>query len=259
MKKIIKFFVFTLFLKLIVSCSSTNFKEPFLKGEMIFEEKNIIDNNAVFNSSIHKYIELSNKLINSLDTTKNSFLKSIELDVNKMMKQELLNKYSTKKKISHFYEISDSTILYYKNNSFFDLINRETNSVNTFRRKDSIKLNTEEKPYEYIYDESLNYIIKEYKDSIKVINGYKCFKVVFTFDVSSSKELKKFNKNLYELFSHIEEKYELYVTDKIKLKYHPTFKYKTILEKYYPLEIIKSSNLIDGVYTEYKLVSLKKK
>jgi len=58
------------------------------------------------------------------------------------------------------------------------------------------------------------------------------------------------------LFGDAKTIYELYVTDKIRCKYHPYFNYRSILENYYPLEIIERDNLIEGVEVQYKLIKL---
>jgi hypothetical protein len=40
---------------------------------------------------------------------------------------------------------------------------------------------------------------------------------------------------------------ELWVTENIKSLYHPVLKYKTILQKYYPLEISESIEEMNGI------------
>ncbi len=48
----------------------------------------------------------------------------------------------------------------------------------------------------------------------------------------------------------------MYVTEEIKFKYHPLVLLKEVLEQYYPLEIIETTNLVEGyekVYTVTKI------
>lgn len=258
MKKIISFSFFNLCLILVISCEIKNKEHLFLTGEMVFEEQNIISNGKVFNSSIEDYIKLSKKMFKSLDASKteNSTLKSIESEVNESIKQDLIKKYSHVKKKEYVFKFLDSIILYYNNDRYYEAINRKTNLVDRYITNDSTKINKESsKSYKYFNEKNLSISTVEYRDSVKKIKGYNCYKVIFS--IGSSKELKSINREFYELSNHIKEKYELYVTDKIKLKYHPTFKYKSILDKYFPLEIKKSSNLFEGVYTQYKLVNIK--
>lgn len=65
-----------------------------------------------------------------------------------------------------------------------------------------------------------NYILeKEYRDIKKIISGYTCFKVI----------LKNPKKPNYTL--------ELYVTEDIKLNYHPVINCNFIIDDYFPLYI----------------------
>jgi hypothetical protein len=49
---------------------------------------------------------------------------------------------------------------------------------------------------------------------------------------------------------------ELWVTTQINCKYHPIINEKEVLLKYYPLEIIESSEMMEGYITSYTLESL---
>lgn len=76
------------------------------------------------------------------------------------------------------------------------------------------------------YSTSSRYDLIEYRDQTKVILGYKCFKVLLK---------KKFQNNSRSVIYD----FEMYVTEDIDLNYNPANRNKDILEKYYPLEIIK--------------------
>lgn len=65
-------------------------------------------------------------------------------------------------------------------------------------------------------------IITEFREDTKIINGYLCFKVIVS--------PKEKDKDLQGA--------ELWVTDRIKCRYHPLINHKQVLRKYYPLEIV---------------------
>jgi hypothetical protein len=113
------------------------------------------------------------------------------------------------------------------NMEIYKQIDRKTLIANTVQR--NINSNAykifDGRPIDF-YSTADRYELLEFKDDTKVILGYKCFKVVLK---------KKFQKNPH-LTTY---DYEMYVTEDIKLNYHPAYRNKDILEKYFPLEIIK--------------------
>jgi hypothetical protein len=101
---------------------------------------------------------------------------------------------------------------------------------------------------EYVEIEN-NDIIKltEYKNETKLINGFKCFKVVYS--------LKALNNN-FDFINLTLNNRELWVTEEIKCNYHPIINEIELLEKYYPLEILEYSDEIKGTLTNYKIETL---
>lgn len=83
--------------------------------------------------------------------------------------------------------------------------------------------------------------IKEYKEEKKVINGYNCYKVIYSF------------KDLNDDSSYFIIIREIWVTDKIKTLFHPVVMEKSILEKYYPMQILEYSDELKGFQTNYTL------
>ncbi len=109
-------------------------------------------------------------------------------------------------------------------------IDRESLSVTEFNPSLFTK-STEELHEKHICTYQIE---KEYKDAIKYIAGYKCFKVT--------------------LFNAINPYYgmEMYVTEDIKLNYHPVMNCKETLNKYFPLYIkIFSKDYPNDHYEEY--------
>ena len=80
------------------------------------------------------------------------------------------------------------------------------------------------------------------KKSKKIINGYECYKVKYEY-----KENNEDANQDYKAYAvNIIYKREMWVTDKIKSLFHPIILGKSILEKYYPLEILETQNDIKG-------------
>ncbi|WP_271769008.1 hypothetical protein [Aquimarina algiphila] len=102
-------------------------------------------------------------------------------------------------------------------------------------------------PTKYNYRNTHDFCITEYRNDTKVIHGYNCFKILLEINnpVPIAKELPR-----------VKEKYIMYVTEEIIFKYHPIIRYKEVLEKYYPLEVIETSDLIEGYEKIYTLTEM---
>lgn len=90
-----------------------------------------------------------------------------------------------------------------------------------------------DRTYPYPYKGYIKETFKVVEDrlDIKKIKGYECFRIVV-------EGLQEFDQN-HEILTT----YEMYVTKKIKCKYHPVLEAKSFLEQYYPLEIRTSAIL----------------
>ena len=145
------------------------------------------------------------------------------------------------------HEFRDSIITQYKMNN-----NNIKEDVMTLNSKTRTFSNDLTNGY-YNYSENNIIDIKEFKDDIKTISNFKCFKVIYTY---SEPDFDEFSS----LMSSYINKIEMWVTDKIKSDLHPIINDKQILEKYYPLEITEYSDMLKGSVREYKIekISLKK-
>ena len=132
-------------------------------------------------------------------------------------------------KISKFLEV---------NGSEYDLIyiNSKTNTI--------IDKNNQSVDYENLQSEIID--LKEFKNEIKIINGYSCYKIVYQYKITSESDFEQLSKITTN-------KRELWVTDKIKSLYHPVINDFQILERYYPLKIIEYSDELKGFQTYYTL------
>lgn len=121
-------------------------------------------------------------------------------------------------------QVNDKLII---NQTTFEVTN-EKNEFTEIERKEVVK-------------------IIELKNETKILNGLKCFKVIYTYIEPQ--------KSDFDFMSTITNNTrELWVTEEIKCNYHPVINETEILEKYYPLEIIEYSDEIKGFITKYELV-----
>jgi hypothetical protein len=145
-----------------------------------------------------------------------------------------------KENIKFHHEFKGDTIIAYNSKDNISnynqkLINQISGSI-TNENNDNVKIHE-------------NQIIKltEFKKETKIINGLKCFKVVYSFNHGDQ-------ESTFDFFSEVVTNIrELWVTQEIKCNYHPVINEKEILEKYYPLEILEYSNEIKGFKTTYTI------
>lgn len=98
-------------------------------------------------------------------------------------------------------------------------------------------------PFENIKDLK----IQELKKEKKIIKGVKCFKIKVSYTVVIIFDKKNEFPGLKVPDKIMDFESEMWVTEKIKSIYHPAFKIREILEKYYPLEIKEKNNSRKGI------------
>lgn len=216
----------------------------FSQKNNVFEFKKI---SFVKKDSITNLKEYKNSIYNQktdfLDApyTEEDKKKMIALDT--LYSQKELDKYTT---IFYYKKINDSIIECstdkdtYSDSSIFinTKISREFYDypypINDF----SYKI-----PFENIKDLK----IQELKKEKRIIKGIKCFKINVSYTVVIIFDKKNEFPGLKVPDRIINLESEMWVTEKIKSIYHPAFKVKEILEKYYPLEIKEKNNSIKGI------------
>ena len=201
------------------------------------------------------------------ENSKKEFLKSLIQGTNNAMKKErseiefqtdsiimnsvieesssfFIDELFSKKDMKFYIEYNDTLVT---KKEIKDNIDQQVVIINSNTRKFKNELT------EGIYDASeikiLNF--KENKNNTKIINGYKCFKVEYSFVETDSND-EDFNK----FMSNFTINRKMWVTDKIKSSFHPIINDNEILEKYYPLEIVEYSDSMKGLITTYKLDKL---
>lgn len=118
---------------------------------------------------------------------------------------------------------------------------------------DSTTLVLETTPVKYEYAIENNPKIIEYRDEYKMIDGYRCFKIVYEQLLDNTTIT---DKDITPPEIGYTIKKVLWVTESIKTMFNPICREKSILEKYYPLEISYSDSLHKDVITTYKLKSI---
>lgn len=233
---------------------------PIEIKEIVFKKSTISDKNLL-NQTIKDFNE---KFIVEL---KNSITEEIkeqnqDIEVEKMNQKidslkPFLEMMSTELFISENellnYKFHDSLIISYVavNNEIrgdYRIINKNKNTFHYLAKIDSTTTYYNNTPYKYRSEKGL--IINEFKNEKKIIHGIECFKIVVVAkDDLDVEEMPEFLRNLTT-------EYTMYVTDRIKCSFHPVVWYKMILDKYYPLELIESSEFSKGSITKYELEKL---
>lgn len=217
-------------------------------GIIIFEKKEIITDNQLYQVSLQ---ELKKNMITAL---KESIVQEILTDnkkidttqLNMMIKMlsdnfdQMYNMANANEKIKFHLKLNDSLI------TKFQTINDYSENEEIINIKSGLVQGSEYNTN----DDSVEIIkLQEFKNETKVIQGFKCFKIILTY-----KENEEAFSDFMRNYTHYRE---MWVTDKIKFIYHPVINQKEILEKYYPLEIIEYSDALKGYTINYELEILK--
>lgn len=105
--------------------------------------------------------------------------------------------------------------------------------------------------YSYIFERIKDLKIQEFRKEKKKISEIQCFKIKCSYS-----QIFKHRKidGMPEFPDKIElMESEMWVTEEIRSTYHPAFKVKEILEKYYPLYIKQRSSLVPGMIRKIAL------
>lgn len=211
-------------------------------GTIVFKSKNVVTDEKLYEESfndfkayiISAYAEETIKINLLTGSTYPNDWESLEIN------------------FSAFYPLNNNTRTYKYYHKFRNNVIYQYETLNDeIRRRITIDIITgltddgfENYRY-YSYDEIID--IKEFPNDIKIINGYKCFKVIYF--------LKEDRNAIFDHRGYINSR-ELWVTDKIKCAYHPVIHDRIILEKYYPLEINEYFNVLKGYVKKYELIKL---
>ena len=90
--------------------------------------------------------------------------------------------------------------------------------------------------------------LKVLKEHTKMIRNYKCFKVIYTYSENNTADV-----DFSAFMGNFKVTREMWVTSQIKAMLHPIINDQEILSKYYPLEIIETSEMSKGKITHYEV------
>ena len=240
MKKII---VFAL---VIISCKGSNIKNDVSKdvfnGKIVFEINTKIENEKRFDKELSKHIKNKDSLFRTKNPSDSTWYSSNAPTIRLMLdpREDPRRSNSYYKPVENTYEYLDTLVKY--NYSYgWSKFKVEINTITQQYTKYNIKTNRviNKKKYSF-YKTKQPYKEIIYKDSVKTIFGFNCYKVLIVEDFldDSIKELKNYK--------------EMYVTEDINTPYHPTQIRKELLDKYYPLEVKIYSGFLRDKVTYYK-------
>ncbi|WP_105700871.1 hypothetical protein [Chryseobacterium sp. MYb7] len=254
MKKIV--FIFIMFIGLSVNAQAN---KPFIptKGEITFKEVSKIIDRKLFDKDLQISKEKFKKTLqNSLLKESNGKGKEIEIEQMVSQNAEMMEMMMFPQDSSQIYAFKFDNFKIISSNSAdeimserYEVIDTQKNISTTFSKIDSTTTFNEK-----IYAYSSNIILRTIVDkkSKKTINGYDCYKVIYEY-----KENNEGNDEDYlEFIRNTIYKREMWVTDKIRSLYHPVVFEKSILEKYYPLDILETQSDIKGYERKFTLQTL---
>lgn len=240
--------------------SPKNGKITFLKKEVIIDKEKYKESLKTFipelmqNSikSVVKERELNGEKVDSTNlNTLSGMLK--DESVTELFMNELLNEDDDRQvKYHHIYK--NETIYEYITSfdypikDYYKFIDTKT-ALEKNVSHDSITVVKPEDSYSYSYDEIIK--LEEFKNEIREINSFKCFKVLLEYKSGQNADEGLDDQDYISFVNSTKQTKELWVTENIQSLYHPVLKYKSILEKYYPLEISEFSEAMNGIKTIY--------
>lgn len=211
-------------------------------GTVVFESKNIVTDEKLYKKSFSDfevYIKkaLKEEMIRIDAITGVTYPSDVETLENTFNTYFPLN---DKTRTYRYFQEFDGSAIYHYETLNDQLIGELAINVETGLTDDFLE------DYGY-YSRDTVTDIKEFPKEIRIINGYKCFKVIYF--------LKENRSAIFDRSGYVDYR-EIWVTDKIKCAYHPVISDKIILEKYYPLEINEYFNVLKGYVKKYELIKL---
>jgi len=256
MKKII--LIFTL-LALFLGCKTTQTATKVIRpqqGTIIFERQTVFTDKTKYTNSVNAFCETFD------DELKKWVLENEEVDeailelhpefFKNTLKQMFFNSRFSTEKWQYIHKFQDSLIVSFKKTANkvigdYWVINRNKNIFHYLAKKDSTTTYYQNRPYPY--REAKEFSLKEFRNDVKTINGFPCFKVVVTVQEDAGEDAP-------DALNKLTTVYTMYVTEHIQCAYHPVIRYRSVMEKYYPLEIIEKDVPIEGVEIRYDLAPI---
>ncbi len=236
-----------------IMCFAQQKRTNPIKGEIIFSSSAIIPDSAFFVKSLKE----------SQKRFFNRFIKKLD-DSNNIDTAEMLFLMENHISPSMITETKDHYFLYkYKGNSIeshqtdgkqksnkFSIIDTQKSTITDVEIFDNDTVATD--PINFSYTGVKEENIQELRHEKRIINGYECFKVIYTYKLDFLED-----DDYLKVISNNEQSTATYwVTEKFQSLFHPVCKENSILEKYYPLEITYDNPLYKGLTVIYRLKSI---
>jgi hypothetical protein len=244
-------FVFLVIIKVFVNCKGSdivklNSDVRRFNGKISFSVKTIIENEERFDKELKLHIDEQDSLFrvkNANDTTWHSYTApTLRLFLDPREDPSPNNSYY--KPLSFNYKYLDTLVEYkygYGRSRYKIQINTLTQNYTKYNLNNN-KIVKVQKHNFYTSVEPFKEVI--YKDSLKTIHGFSCFKVMII------------EGHLADTVKGMKTYKEMYVTKDINRIYHPVQIRKELLEKYYPLEVKVYSDFLSDKVTHFKVNSI---
>lgn len=235
-----------------VICYAQQKKISPIKGEIIFSSFSVIPDSSFFVKSLKESQKrLVSHLVKKFDYNDSNIDTA---EILSLMGNHMFPSISTHEKDYH-YLYKDSSIKSHQTDDSqksrkFSIIDTQKSIITYIDvfEDDTVAMDPIRFPYTNIKEENL----QEFRNEKRIINGYECFKVIYTYKIAFSEE-----EDHLEVISNNEQSTATYwVTEKIQSLFHPVCAEKSILKKYYPLEIAYNSPFHKGLTLTYKLKSI---
>jgi len=223
------------------------------QGTIIFEKQTIFTDKTKYNHSVDALCEQFDSELKKW-VMENEEIDEAVLELHpelfkNTLKQLVFNSRFSAEKWQYIHKFQDSLIVSFKKTANrvtgdYWVINRNRNTFYYLAKKDSATTYYQSRPYPYM--DTKEFSLKEFRNDVKTIRGFPCFKVVVTIKEDAGEDAP-------DVLNNLTKEYIMYVTEHIQCAYHPVIRYRSVMEKYYPLEIIEREMLIEGVEIRYSL------
>ncbi len=239
MKQFVKIFI-SLFSLFMFSQNIKSEKNDFL---ITISKKTLILNKEQYTNELNNLQNLFyNQELNSdkYDSIQKVKLTEMNNEINLNFEQvigEIKSEEISKAKFFQ-HKIESNLIQYFAYDSIvtrdYEIINLKSGSLKVFATDSTTVLN-DFKEYPFYDSKIIN--IKVNKNIKKTILGFDCFQVIVDYYEFNDFREESQDYDFEKFMSKYPNQMTLWVTNEIKLNYHPIVKFKSILEKFYPIQV----------------------
>ena len=226
--------------------AQVGFNECPKNGFISFKKENVVADSLLLQESTNSFIQT---IISEVKGKKDSLLqsdeeiRSMELFMKDIIGIEQGNsEWKQPKLINVLYK--DSIVKQYETDAIdgnIKLIKNDAQINNVLNPVDTIETRLPSVSSHYL-NSDVRFLL-EFPNDTLTIKGYNCFKV----EMLLHSEISNSDSKLSEVY------WKMYVTKDIECCYHPIIKHDTILQKYYPLQMVKIEKATEGMEEQYTI------